>query len=80
VAEKVGGHYVIKLHLYNQSAFVGILINFMHRINAKNMQHIKVLTLYLRRSKIRKKTRLEFQILQLTTHSQIGVPWHHITI
>jgi hypothetical protein len=36
-------HYALKLHPYNQMAFVGHLIHFMHLINARNKQHINLL-------------------------------------
>jgi hypothetical protein len=37
-------HDKIKLHPYNQSEFVGILIYFRHLINARDMENSKLLT------------------------------------
>jgi len=41
VAEKVSCHYIIKLHSYNQSAFVG-LFNKFYTSNGRNMERIKL--------------------------------------
>jgi len=41
--KRVGNQHEIQLHPYDQRAFVGTVIYFMHLINAWNMQRIKLI-------------------------------------
>jgi hypothetical protein len=43
----VGDHYAIKLHPWNQRSFAGCLKYFMHLINAQNMEHMNLITVFI---------------------------------
>ena len=39
----VSDRYIIKLHSSNQSAFVSLLTDCIHQINARYMEHLKLM-------------------------------------